>query len=82
MPIDDSDSEWLHPIRPVFVRRNWLTRIGAAWGAAMGFLVPIGYEDEAGFHYGEEPAATNQSDKAGGPCWTTIREANMYNGGD
>jgi hypothetical protein len=25
------------------------------WRATLAALVPIGYEDEAGFHYGAEP---------------------------
>lgn len=29
------------------------THIFATWEAAINFLVPIGYEDESGFHYGE-----------------------------
>ena len=34
---------------------GYLTRIVATWHAAINFLVPIGYEDETGFHYGEMP---------------------------
>jgi hypothetical protein len=33
---------------------SW-TRIAGAWHAAINYLVPIGYEDETGFHYGEMP---------------------------
>ncbi len=31
------------------------TRLAVTWHAVMNYLVPIGYEDEAGFHYGEMP---------------------------
>ncbi|MGP8199174.1 MAG: hypothetical protein ACLQU4_06700, partial [Limisphaerales bacterium] len=27
------------------------------WHAAIDYLVPIGYEDETGFHYGEMPTS-------------------------
>jgi len=36
-----------------------LTRVVATWHAVINFLVPIGYEDEWGFHYGEPPARKN-----------------------
>jgi hypothetical protein len=32
-------------------------RIAVTWHAATDFMVPIGYEDETGFHYGEMPAS-------------------------
>ena len=32
---------------------GWLTRLMVGWFNAVSFLVPVGYEDEAGFHYGE-----------------------------
>jgi hypothetical protein len=31
---------------------SW-TRIAVVWHAAINYLVPIGYEDETGFHYGQ-----------------------------
>jgi len=31
-----------------------LRELKARWGAALAALVPMGYEDEAGFHYGSE----------------------------
>ncbi|MBE0543763.1 MAG: hypothetical protein IH623_20655 [Verrucomicrobia bacterium] len=31
-------------------------RIVARWEAAIDYVVPVGYEDETGFHYGEVPA--------------------------
>lgn len=31
-------------------------RITAVWGAAMDFLIPVGYQDDSGFHYGEPTA--------------------------
>ena len=33
------------------------TRMAVTWHAAVNYLVPIGYEDETGFHYGEMPAS-------------------------
>lgn len=30
-----------------------LARIAVKWEAVMDFLVPLGYEDDTGFHYGE-----------------------------
>jgi hypothetical protein len=40
-------------------RSGGWTRLTIVWHAAINYLVPIGYEDETGFHYGEmpEPAA-------------------------
>lgn len=32
------------------------TRIVALWNAALDAIVPLGYEDETGFHYGTPPA--------------------------
>jgi hypothetical protein len=33
------------------------TRLAVTWHAAVNYLVPIGYEDESGFHYGKIPAS-------------------------
>jgi len=35
---------------------SW-TRIAVIWRTAINYLVPIGYEDETGFHYGEMPVS-------------------------
>ena len=32
-------------------------RMAIAWRRAVNYLVPVGYKDEAGFHYGEPPIA-------------------------
>jgi hypothetical protein len=32
------------------------TRIAVSWQTALDYFVPLGYEDESGFHYGEMPA--------------------------
>lgn len=37
-------------------RPGWFTRWMTALDAAWDSLVPYGYEDEAGFHYGVPPA--------------------------
>jgi len=34
----------------------FLKKVALTWDAATSFLVPIGYEDESRFHYGEERA--------------------------
>jgi len=41
-------------------RSRCLQRIAAVWHAAISFLVPIGYEDKSGFHYGEPPAENSR----------------------
>jgi hypothetical protein len=33
------------------------TRVAVTWHTAIDYLVPLGYEDETGFHYGEKPAS-------------------------
>jgi hypothetical protein len=33
---------------------SW-TRLAVAWRAAINHHVPIGYQDETGFHYGQMP---------------------------
>jgi hypothetical protein len=35
---------------------SW-TRIAVTWQRAVDYLMPIGYQDETGFHYGEMPAS-------------------------
>jgi hypothetical protein len=40
---------------PKAVSGGW-HRIMARWESAIDFLVPFGYEDQTGFHYGEVPA--------------------------
>jgi hypothetical protein len=43
-------------IAPVARRGSW-TRLAVTWRAAINFFVPIGYEDETGFHYGKMPSS-------------------------
>jgi len=31
-------------------------RVAVTWEAVVEFLVPLGYEDDKGFHYGKPPA--------------------------
>jgi len=45
-----SDTEFNRTARP----GKW-TRIAVTWHAAIQYLVPIGYQDADGFHYGEAP---------------------------
>ena len=42
-------------------RQIWLERFRAHWAAAFAALIPMGYEDNAGFHYGSAPAMDFQS---------------------
>ena len=42
-------------------RPGILSRIAIVWGAIVNSIIPIGYEDEMGFHYGNKPA-TNRPD--------------------
>jgi hypothetical protein len=42
--------------------KRW-TRIAVAWHAAVNYLVPIGYEDEAGFHYGAKPKSDTSASR-------------------
>jgi len=39
-------------IDPAARTGNW-PRIAVAWRAAVNYLVPLGHQDETGFHYGE-----------------------------
>jgi hypothetical protein len=47
-------------IAPAARPRSW-TRLAVTWRAAINFFVPIGYEDETGFHYGQKPASKTAS---------------------
>ena len=38
-----------------------LARRAEGWHAVFQVLVPVGYEDDDGFHFGAEPAAGSQS---------------------
>jgi len=45
------------PVVPML--RKWpgcLKRIAVTWDAVMNFVVPLGYQDKNGFHYGAPPA--------------------------
>jgi hypothetical protein len=39
-------------------RPGSLARIAVLWHTAINYLVPIGYEDETGFHYGGMPESS------------------------
>jgi hypothetical protein len=43
-------------------RLGCFARIVITWRAVINFLVPIGYEDETGFHYGESLARNGHSE--------------------
>lgn len=43
--------ELLSPNQP-----GGLTRLNLLWRAVLDWFAPLGYEDEAGFHYGDSPA--------------------------
>jgi len=45
-------------IVPVARSGSW-TRLAVTWHKAINYFVPIGYEDETGFHYGEMPASNS-----------------------
>ena len=40
-------------------KQFWLKRLRAHWGATLDALIPMGYEDNAGFHHGSEPAMSS-----------------------
>jgi hypothetical protein len=42
---------FIAPAKPLAKQNRLLVR----WHALTDYLVPIGYEDETGFHYGEKP---------------------------
>jgi hypothetical protein len=52
---------------PATVRRGTRARITILWQAAANFVVPTGYEDNAGFHYGEKPAPLAVESPGGQP---------------
>ena len=37
--------------------RAWWQRIRVQWHDSVSFLVPVGYQDQQGFHYGPSPAS-------------------------
>jgi len=60
MPERSARSNWAaqtssNAVKVRAARPGCLTRIVAAWEAAVNYLVPIGHEDETGFHCGEMP---------------------------
>ena len=38
-------------------RSGFSKRISVCWDAVVNFIVPVGYEDQSGFHYGEQSAS-------------------------
>jgi hypothetical protein len=47
-------------MNPRSAKQLWWQRFRAYCDAALTVLIPVGYEDEAGFHYGADPAADFQ----------------------
>jgi hypothetical protein len=43
------------------VRPESGTRVVVTWDAVINYFVPIGYEDEGGFHYGERPMSSERA---------------------
>jgi hypothetical protein len=48
-------TDWVFAISGAALPGQNRTRFAALWDAAVNYLVPIGYEDFDGFHYGEPP---------------------------
>lgn len=48
-------------LNPQTWRLAWLERFRANWHATFDALVPMGYEDDSGFHYGLESAEDHLS---------------------
>lgn len=47
---------------PQPVKRFWIERLNLVWNAVWNNLIPMGYEDQSGFHYGlESSLAMTQS---------------------
>jgi hypothetical protein len=46
------DSCGRNPLQPAGDRLSLLARTASVWQAVLDATVPLGYEDEAGFHYG------------------------------
>jgi hypothetical protein len=42
---------------PRSAKQLWWQRLRACWNAALGAVIPVGYEDKTGFHYGADPAS-------------------------
>lgn len=52
-------------LSPQSQRLAWLERLRANWHTTFDALIPMGYEDDSGFHYGLESAADHLSGKSG-----------------
>jgi hypothetical protein len=50
---ESRDSSGRHAAKAPAARGGWYSRLVDAWRAVMDFTIPVGYEDENGFHYGD-----------------------------
>lgn len=47
-------------MHPRSAKQLWWQRFRACWNAALAAVIPVGYEDKTGFHYGADPATDFQ----------------------
>ncbi len=50
----DAATDWAMALSGATTKPVKRTRVTVFWEAAIGYIVPVGYQDETGFHYGEE----------------------------
>jgi hypothetical protein len=53
----EAATDWAFAISTATPPTESRTHIAVRWEAAIDYLVPIGYQDETGFRYGEAAAA-------------------------
>lgn len=50
---ETSATDWVLAVSGVVAPVPHRARLAVMWEAAVNYLVPVGYENETGFHYGE-----------------------------